>query len=661
MSNPNQLKSDKLSSSFNKDNKKNSKDKPKCDKCSGSSKIYKFSCPHSFCLECLYNYSISTNFSGMTNTNMLFTCQICQEGNASFDNDSWINVLNELINQKNEKNKTLEVKEANTKKKCSQHQDQPITSYCGYCKLWLCEECKALFHNNYYPEHILSDNEEIDIFCKNHTDTIIDYYCLKCQKDICHFCLGKGNEHYLHRYLTKVENDKIRKQTENKNSNSLSYHSYAEFEEGFNKIEQNFFGQIENDFILKKTKIEELIKSLQQLEDDYMNQMQNFQIEMTKIFQIIKLSYFNYFATDEKKRNQDITLANSLTDITLLSSKKVEVNDMCRDFNNQLNEFNNKNENKSSLSYEIIWDNSQIEKESTLIQPPDQTDNSNGKTAHSEGVTKVIELNKIGCLATASIDASINIWDIDSYQFLYNLSEHKSSIWSLYEHSDGSLISGSSDKTIKVWFVTKDSGLSQNTLIGHKGTVYAITELKDGTIVSGSEDKTLKIWNINKKQCLFTLTDTFAINSLATLVDDLVVSGGTSNNIKLWNIKEKSCVGELPGHGCTVWCIAPFEDGLQIVSGSSDNTIKIWGLNEWKCIGTLEGHENSISSVRIMKNNLLLSASWDFSVKFWNLSTHLCIFTIREHRGIVFDVIELSNGKIVSASKDKSVIVWKKN
>ena len=154
------------------------------------------------------------------------------------------------------------------------------------------------------------------------------------------------------------------------------------------------------------------------------------------------------------------------------------------------------------------------------------------------------------------------------------------------------------------------------------------------------------------------MTDTFAINSLATLVDDLVVSGGTSNNIKLWNIKEKSCVGELPGHGCTVWCIVPFEDGLQIVSGSSDNTIKIWGLNEWKCIGTLEGHENSISSVRIMKNNLLLSGSWDFSVKFWNLSTHLCIFTIREHRGIVFDVIELSNGKIVSASKDKSVIPW---
>ena len=145
MSNPNQLKSDKLSSSFNKDNKKNSKDEPKCDKCSGSSKIYKFSCPHSFCLECLYNYSISTNFSGMTNTNMLFTCQICQEGNASFDNDSWINVLNELINEKNEKNKSLEVKEANTKKNALNIRTNPLQVIVGTVSYGSVKSAKLYF------------------------------------------------------------------------------------------------------------------------------------------------------------------------------------------------------------------------------------------------------------------------------------------------------------------------------------------------------------------------------------------------------------------------------------------------------------------------------------------------------------------------------------
>ena len=106
-----------------------------------------------------------------------------------------------------------------------------------------------------------------------------------------------------------------------------------------------------------------------------------------------------------------------------------------------------------------------------------------------------------------------------------------------------------------------------------------------------------------------------------------------------------------------MWCLAPFEDGVQIVSGSSDNSIKIWDLNEFKCTGTLEGHDNSISSLKIMKSKLLLSGSWDFTVKIWNLNTKLCVYTMKGHTGIVFDVIELSNGKIATASKDKSVIV----
>ena len=654
MSNLNKSQNNKSSSSSIKDKPKEEKDTPKCEKCSQSKNIYQFSCSHSLCLECLYNYSISTNFEGMSTDSMLFSCPICHDGSASFDNDSWINALNELINDKNDKNKQLEVKENETKKKCAQHQNQPITSYCPYCKIWLCEECKKMFHNNYYPDHVLTTNEQIEIFCHSHSDTIMTFFCLKCQKLVCSQCLAKGNEHYLHRYVTKIENEQM-----NKDKNGISYKSYAEFEEVINRIESSFFGQIENDFILKKTKIEELIQSLQQLEEDYMNQMQTFQTDMMKIFQIIRLSFFNYIATDDKKRNKDITLANSLTNITLLSSKKVDINDMCREFAKQMSDFNTANANKkSTLSYELQWDNSKFEKETSLQQVNE--DNNQETVAHSEGVTKIVELKKINSFATSSLDSSINIWSLDSPQFKYKLKDHKSSIWSLLEHSSGSLISGSSDKTIKVWMVTADEGFCANTLRGHKGTVYSLSELKDGTLLSGSEDGMIKLWNINTKSCLQSIDNGSAVNSMTTLVDDIVLTGGISNTIKLWDANELVCLGELKGHGCTVWCLAPFEDGVQIVSGSSDNSIKIWDLNEFKCTGTLEGHDNSISSLKIMKSKLLLSGSWDFTVKIWNLNTKLCVYTMKGHTGIVFDVIELSNGKIATASKDKSVIIWKK-
>ena len=146
----------------------------------------------------------------------------------------------------------------------------------------------------------------------------------------------------------------------------------------------------------------------------------------------------------------------------------------------------------------------------------------------------------------------------------------------------------------------------------------------------------IKLWNISTKSCLQSIDNGSAVNSMTTLVDDIVLTGGISNTIKLWDANELLCLGELKGHGCTVWCLAPFEDGVQIVSGSSDNSIKIWDLNEFKCTGTLEGHDNSISSLKIMKSKLLLSGSWDFTVKIWNLNTKLCVYTMKGHTGIVF-------------------------
>ena len=55
------------------------------------------------------------------------------------------------------------------------------------------------------------------------------------------------------------------------------------------------------------------------------------------------------------------------------------------------------------------------------------------------------------------------------------------------------LITGSSDKTIKLWHVA--TGKLLGTLSGHLGAVNAVAISSDGkTIVSGSWDKTIKIW-----------------------------------------------------------------------------------------------------------------------------------------------------------------------
>jgi len=56
------------------------------------------------------------------------------------------------------------------------------------------------------------------------------------------------------------------------------------------------------------------------------------------------------------------------------------------------------------------------------------------------------------------------------------------------------LVSGSSDKTLKVW--DTESGREQITLVGHTRTITSASFSPDGRwIVSASYDKTLKLWD----------------------------------------------------------------------------------------------------------------------------------------------------------------------
>ena len=58
--------------------------------------------------------------------------------------------------------------------------------------------------------------------------------------------------------------------------------------------------------------------------------------------------------------------------------------------------------------------------------------------------------------------------------------------------SDGSLASGSSDKSIRIWNV--QSGETMKILNGHNGAIFCLVALDNDSLASGSADKTIRIW-----------------------------------------------------------------------------------------------------------------------------------------------------------------------
>ena len=77
------------------------------------------------------------------------------------------------------------------------------------------------------------------------------------------------------------------------------------------------------------------------------------------------------------------------------------------------------------------------------------------------------------------------------------LTGHGSNVGCVAVLADGRFVTGSWDKTVKVWKESSPgSGVwsVEATLTGHSSYVYCVAVLADGRFVTGSVDTTVKVW-----------------------------------------------------------------------------------------------------------------------------------------------------------------------
>ena len=173
----------------------------------------------------------------------------------------------------------------------------------------------------------------------------------------------------------------------------------------------------------------------------------------------------------------------------------------------------------------------------------------------------------------------------------------------------------------------KDYHFYQNlkTLKGHRSSVLSVAITPDGQyIVSGSDDKTIKIWDINTGECLKILEGhTDSVRSVAIIPDgQSIVSSGGDSTIKIWDISTGECLKTLEGHTEFVRTVAITPDGQSIVSGGDDAIINIWNINTGECLKTLEGHTGWVWSVAITPDGQSIvsgSGSDDKTIKIWGI------------------------------------------
>lgn len=213
------------------------------------------------------------------------------------------------------------------------------------------------------------------------------------------------------------------------------------------------------------------------------------------------------------------------------------------------------------------------------------------------------------------------------------------------------LISGSQDRTAKVWDLSKLAAhieennsstlrlTSLTTLKIHDKDINALdVSPNNALLLTGSQDKTAKVFSINY------VAPSKANSQVATASLKLVTT--------------------CRGHKRGVWSVAFSPNDAVFLTGSGDRSMKLWSITSgFTCIKNYIGHTNSILKVRFLKGSKglqCLSCASDGLVKVWNVKTEECMDTLDGHEDRVWGLECSRDGDtIISGAADSFICFWK--
>ncbi|KAA0702027.1 Lissencephaly-1 -like protein A [Triplophysa tibetana] len=217
---------------------------------------------------------------------------------------------------------------------------------------------------------------------------------------------------------------------------------------------------------------------------------------------------------------------------------------------------------------------------------------------HDHNVSSVAIMPNGDHIVSASRDKTIKMWEVATGYCVKTFTGHREWVRMVRPNQDGTLIASSSnDQTVRVWVVASKECKAE--LREHEHVVECISWAPESAhptileatgsetkksgkpgpfLLSGSRDKTIKMWDVSTGMCLMTLVghDNWVRGVLVHPGGKFIMSCADDKTLRIWDYKNKRCMKTLSAHEHFVTSLDFHKSAPYVITGSVDQTVKVW-------------------------------------------------------------------------------------
>jgi WD40 repeat protein len=275
---------------------------------------------------------------------------------------------------------------------------------------------------------------------------------------------------------------------------------------------------------------------------------------------------------------------------------------------------------------------------------------------HSDKVIDLVFSGDGAYLASSSLDRTIKVWDIASWQEAHAFPMNKVGFNGIALSPDGRLLASAD----AIWDLQSKGIIHE--LERNRRDPAPVAFSPDGSLLAVAvEGQPIKLWDVATGGVARTFAETLDEVTFRIVFSPggtLLAVGAHEGTVRLWDVESGEVAGTIQyGHG-DVHDADFSPDGRALATGGTDETVRLWDVASGQLVHTMR-QGNGLYGVAVSPDGTLVaSAGCDRTVKLWDAASGQLVRSL-PHADEVMTVAFSPDGSLLaSGGYDDLIYLW---